>query len=150
MTAADKILNYLISIYPQSATNSDIGHATGIKPHQQVFQVTRTLAEDGKINRYRSGREWNFVALSKTPQIALFSLPVNLPLSTQSTSMTPRKFENFARQTFSQYFNTPLAPGKAAEVDKEWDMISADGNIIGDAKFYKLVGGKRKPPAKMI
>ena len=148
MIAAEKILSYLISIYPQSATNSDIGHATGIQPHQQVFQVTRKLAESGNIKRYRSGREWNFVALSQTPQIALFPLRVNMPLSTQPSAMTPRRFENFARRTFSKHFNTPLVPGKAAEVDKEWDMLSADGNIIGDAKFYTLVGGKRKPPAK--
>jgi hypothetical protein len=33
-------------------------------------------------------------------------------------------------------------------VPKEWDMVSPDGDIVGDAKYFTLVQGQRLPPAK--
>jgi hypothetical protein len=33
-------------------------------------------------------------------------------------------------------------------VPKEWDMVSPDGHIVGDAKYFTLVHGQRLPPAK--
>ncbi|MFN2242037.1 MAG: hypothetical protein ACK2U2_07105, partial [Anaerolineae bacterium] len=29
-----------------------------------------------------------------------------------------------------------------------WDMVSPDGDIVGDAKYFTLVHGQRLPPAK--
>jgi hypothetical protein len=33
-------------------------------------------------------------------------------------------------------------------VPKEFDMVSPDGDIVGDAKYFTLVRGQRLPPAK--
>ena len=33
-------------------------------------------------------------------------------------------------------------------IRKEFDYISEDGTIVGDAKYYTMVGGERIPPAK--
>lgn len=48
----------------------------------------------------------------------------------------------------SAYFGVPLAPRQVSGVPKEFDLISPDGNIIGDAKYFTLVQGQRLPPAK--
>ena len=40
------------------------------------------------------------------------------------------------------------APCVNDNVAKVWDMVSADGNIVGDAKYYTLVRGSALPPAK--
>jgi hypothetical protein len=33
-------------------------------------------------------------------------------------------------------------------VPKEFDLVSADRSIVGDAKYFTMVGGERLPPAK--
>jgi hypothetical protein len=33
-------------------------------------------------------------------------------------------------------------------IRKRFDFVSTDGQIVGDAKYYTLVGGERLPPAK--
>jgi len=48
----------------------------------------------------------------------------------------------------SKHFGEPLATGEAAGVPKRFDLVSADGQIVGDAKYFTLVGGERLPPAK--
>jgi hypothetical protein len=42
----------------------------------------------------------------------------------------------------------PLTTGEIPGVPKQFDMISPDNQIVGDAKYYTLVRGKRLPPAK--
>jgi hypothetical protein len=34
------------------------------------------------------------------------------------------------------------------DVPKEWDMVSPDGDVVGDAKYFALVQRQRLPPAK--
>jgi hypothetical protein len=48
----------------------------------------------------------------------------------------------------SRHFDAPLKPGQMPGVHKEWDMVSPDGDIVGDAKYFTLVHGQRLPPAK--
>jgi len=52
------ILNHLRKISPIKESNSDIVVATGIKPHQQVFQITSSLYESNKIQGIKTGKEW--------------------------------------------------------------------------------------------
>ena len=40
-TNKERVLDYLWSISPEYATNSQIRDATGIKPHQQVYLLTQ-------------------------------------------------------------------------------------------------------------
>lgn len=145
MSNIDIVLRYLQSIYPEKATNSDIGHGTGIQPHQQVFQITRKLRENVKITGYQIGREWYFQALTKGQQSQTNPQISQQP---QETKMTPRSFEGFAREKCSDLFGSQLSPGCVGNVVKEWDMVSADGSIVGDAKYYTLVHGRDRQPAK--
>jgi hypothetical protein len=48
----------------------------------------------------------------------------------------------------SRHFGTALEPRSVPGVRKTFDFVSADGRVIGDAKFYTLVAGSRLPPAK--
>jgi|YelNatPaOPRAMG01_1025707.scaffolds.fasta_scaffold49725_2 hypothetical protein len=78
------------------------------------------------------------------------------PPSPESQTMTKEllkekadaKFEDVARKVMSTHFGVPLVKGKAQGIPKEFDMISADGKIVGDAKYFTMVRGVSIPPAK--
>ncbi len=59
-----------------------------------------------------------------------------------------RAFESAARQALSEYFGKPLTSGSIGQVPKIFDFVSDDRTLVGDAKFYTLVGGVSSPPAK--
>jgi hypothetical protein len=48
-TNRERILDYLWSIAPDWATNSQIREATGIGSHQQVYLFTQELMHSGRI-----------------------------------------------------------------------------------------------------
>jgi len=62
--------------------------------------------------------------------------------------MTAIEFERLAREEFAKKFGVPLYKIKRAGFPKEFDLVSEDGTIVGDAKFYSMVAGLRNPPAK--
>lgn len=64
MTNKELILKHLQFIFPSEASNSDLVKATGVCPHQQVFQITEELRLKGQISGRRIGREWFFKAKS--------------------------------------------------------------------------------------
>ena len=66
----------------------------------------------------------------------------------RDTSVSPYEFEEIARVTMSDYFDTALFQDKVGHVNKRFDLVSADQTIVGDAKFYTMVNGKSIPPAK--
>ena len=47
----------------------------------------------------------------------------------------------------SMHFSVPLS-GEVPGVPKEFNLVSPDGDIAGDAKYFTLVHGERLPPAK--
>src|SRR6266851_10376791 len=59
-----------------------------------------------------------------------------------------REFEDFARSAMSRHYGTALQPGRIPGIPKKFDLVSNDGRIVGDAKFYALVRGEQLPPAK--
>lgn len=63
MPHREDVLDFLSKIAPRGATNAEIVSHTRIKPHQQIFQITRELTNDGSIRRRRIGREWVFSAI---------------------------------------------------------------------------------------
>lgn len=65
-----------------------------------------------------------------------------------STVNGAREFEAQARRKMSEFFGAELKPGTCPNVPKRFDMISPDGKIVGDAKYYTLVRGTQIPPAK--
>jgi len=58
------------------------------------------------------------------------------------------QFEQSVREFLSQKWKIPLKKGTLPGVPKEFDMISLDGKIVGDAKYYTMVRGVALPPAK--
>ncbi len=62
--------------------------------------------------------------------------------------MTPREFESVARKLMSSHFGAELRARKFPDHPKAFDLVSADGQIVGDAKFFSMVRGSRIPPAK--
>jgi hypothetical protein len=143
-------LDYLWSISPDWATNSQIRDATGIKPHQQVYMLTRELMGAGLIRGEQRGREWIFWA-DESPVVQLASpgqAPMQEVLTQAEKRLSPRAFEDLARSVMSAHFGVSLVSGQVPGVPKEFDMVSPDGSIVGDAKYFTLVRGQRLPPAK--
>lgn len=58
------------------------------------------------------------------------------------------KFEDIARKFMSNYFGVPLSQRKILNIPKLFDMVSNDGRIVGDVKYFTMVRGKCIPPAK--
>ncbi len=145
-TNVERVLDYLWSAGPQGATNAQIRDATGIEPHQQVYMITQELKRKSKISSRRDGHEWLFFINESTE--GLLQSPGQAAPSTPLSRLTAAQFENLARQVFSQRFGSPLHPGQVAGVPKLFDLVSPNGEFVGDAKYYTLVGGQHLPPAK--
>ena len=60
MTNTERVIEYLTLIAPKAASNADIRSATGVKPHQQIFQITDRLMREHKIRGRQFGKEWQF------------------------------------------------------------------------------------------
>lgn len=69
--------------------------------------------------------------------------------TTVSEDISPLAFEERARLVLSAYYSVELAPGTVPGIPKRFDMVSSDRQVVGDAKSYALVGGTRRPPAKL-
>jgi len=149
-TNKERILDYLWSIAPDWATNSQIQKATGIRSHQQVYLLTLELMRTGLIRGEQRGREWVFGAdESLAVQLASPGRASYSELSSPARkALSPQAFEDLVRAVMSRHFGVPLAPGQVSGVPKEWDMVSPNGDIVGDAKYFTLVQGQRLPPAK--
>jgi len=149
-THRERILDYLWSISPDWATNSQIREATGISSHQQVYLLTQELMHSRLIRGEQRGREWIFWA-DESPVVQLASpgqVPMREVLTQAEKQLSPRAFEDLARSVMSAHFGVPLVSGQVPGVPKEFDMVSPDSIIVGDAKYFTLVRGQRLPPAK--
>ena len=60
----------------------------------------------------------------------------------------PKTFEDCARKVMSRYFGVELMRRKKKGWPKCFDLVSPDYKIVGDAKYFSMVRGKRLPPAK--
>jgi len=148
-TNKERILDYLWSISPDCATNGQIREKTSISSHQQVYMLTRELMGTRLIRGEQRGREWVFWAdeslatqLASPGQVRMREV-----LAQAGAQLSPRAFEDLARSAMSDYFGVPLKPGQVSGVPKEFDLVSPDGSIVGDAKYFTLVRGQRLPPA---
>lgn len=64
--------------------------------------------------------------------------------------MNWREFEDLARGKMSAHFGVDLAERSLPGVPKRFDMASADGQFVGDAKYLTLVKRTNLPPAKFM
>ena len=149
MTQVQKILNYLWSIAPQGATNAQIAQGTGITPHQAVYMATQALLYQGRVHSERQGRQWVFYAV-EGPAVDLGHSPsaATSPAGYYHEALTAARFEELARDQLGQHYAASLSPGSVRGVPKRFDFVSPDQRIVGDAKYYTLVGGVGLPPAK--
>lgn len=102
------------------------------------------------IRGEQRGRGWIFWA-DESPAVQLSSPGRVSPHERAALAeemLSPGAFEDLARAAMSRHYGVPLAPGRVPGVPKEWDMVSPDGDVVGDAKYFTLVGGQRLPPAK--
>ena len=53
----------------------------------------------------------------------------------------PKKFEIAARKKMSDFFCVKLTEKQVSNVPKKFDMVSPDGNIVGEAKYYRKTKG---------
>lgn len=149
-TNKERILDYLWSVSPEGATNSQIQKGTGITSHQQVYLLTRDLMYARLIRGEQRGREWVFWAVeSVNVQFASPGRAAPREMYTRAErEITPQIFEDLAREVMSTHFGVPLTPGEVPGVPKRFDLVSPDKDIVGDAKYFTLVRGQRLPPAK--
>lgn len=149
MTQIERVLGYLWSIGPKGATNAEIALGTGITPHQAVYMATQNLLHQGRVRSEREGRTWVFYA-QEGPAVDLGHSPVaaTSPVSYARAALSAARFEEMARAKLGQLFESPLPSGSLPGVPKRFDFVSPDRGIVGDAKFYTLVGGTGLPPAK--
>lgn len=144
MSNRDVVLDFLRSISPRDATNAEIVARTGVRPHQQVFQITKDLYQHGVVRGSQGGGEWRFWAADDAAK----RRSVQPAPSTEAVANAARVFEKRAQRLMSELYGVPLAPGKVPGVPKAFDLVSADKTIVGDAKFYTMVNGVGLPPAK--
>ncbi|GAB4543585.1 MAG: hypothetical protein Kow0063_36880 [Anaerolineae bacterium] len=149
-TNKERILDYLWSIAPERATNSQIRESTNVSSHQQVYLLTQGLMYKGYIRGEQRGHEWVFWADESLAAQFTSPGPASpraLPIQA-GPGLTPGGFEKLAQQRMSEHFGVSLTPGTVPGVPKQFDLVSPDKEIVGDAKYYTLVRGQRLPPAK--
>lgn len=149
ITNKQKVLDYLWSAGPEGATNSQIRAATGVEPHQQVYMITRELVSRGLVAAEKIQGEWVYRAI-ESPDILLAS-PGRASYtlgSDELAKLTPAQFEELARRVMSAHYRAPLDARILPGVPKKFDLVSRDGCITGDAKYFTLVRGQHLPPAK--
>ena len=93
--------------------------------------------------RYRPLLDWY-----RTDYDRARTLRERLPSPAFTPSATPRAFESDARAILSEHLGVPLSTGYVPGVPKRFDFVSADGSVVGDAKFLTLVGCTAPPPAE--
>ena len=150
MTNRDEVIRFLSTISPRTASNADIVSHTGIKPHQQVFQITKSLMKEGRIKGRRAGREWHFFIGDDPTSSSIMSSERQgkIEASNRTGKMTPLAFEQLCREVMSNKYGTLLRSATVDGVRKQFDLVSADESIVGDAKYYTAVKGTGLPPAK--
>ena len=68
------------------------------------------------------------------------------PACTNATTPAAR-FETVARRILSDRYTVALRPGSLPGVAKVFDFVSPDHRVVGDAKYFSLVGGVVLPAA---
>lgn len=145
----EEIMGFLSKIAPRAASNADIVSHTNIKPHQQVFQITKRLMDEGLISGRRVGREWRFSGGTTSTTVSNKKAPIQSENKRPTEQkLTPSEFEQLCGEVMSKELGAALSAGKIQGVHKQFDLVSDDGQIVGDAKYYTAVRGTGLPPAK--
>lgn len=142
MTHAEKIYNYLWSIAPDGATNAELARQLSIASHQTVYMMTQELLRRRLIRGEQEGRTWRFYAVEPPYAPRLGAMPAGSGASSDG-ALTSQTFETLARRVLGDRYGVNLSPGAVSGVPKRFDLVSPDGDVIGDAKYYARVGPAR-------
>lgn len=146
MNQAQQILDYLWSIAPTGTTNCQIGEALGIHSQQGVYMTTRDLMVRRHIRGEQKGKTWTFYALDDPEVELVAAAPPTRASLFKPGKLSPARFESLARSAMCRAFGvTGLPRGTVGNVPKEFDYVSVDRQIVGDAKYYTRVGGTGLP-----
>ena len=145
MSYKERILDYLWSVAPDGATNGQIARRLGISSQQTVYLTTQELAARRLIRAAKEGATWVFYALDGQAGDAAVHTSSSVA---HAEALTPVTFEALARRVLGNRYSTELLPGMLAGIRKRFDYVSADQQVVGDTKYYTLVGRERLPPAK--
>jgi hypothetical protein len=142
VTYAERILDYVWSVAPEGATNGELARNLGIRSQQTVYMLTQELMRAGRIRGVRSGATWVFHAAEES------GTSLAMGLARANDTLPAARFEALARRVLAAHYAVALSPGSVPGVRKRFEFVSPDKQIIGDAKYYTLVGGVGLPPAK--
>jgi hypothetical protein len=145
MSHRQRTLDYLWSLAPEGATNTAIAGHLGTT-HQTAFMLTRDLMGKGLIRGEQQRRPWIFYAVNDLAEPEEVAHGYAVPNA--RATLSPISFEALARRVLSQHYRVELRPGQVGAVRKTFDLVSRDGQLVGDAKYYTRVGGIKPPPAK--
>ena len=146
MSYKERILDYLWSVAPGGATNGQIARSLGINSQQTVYLTTQELAARRLIRATKEGVTWVFYALdAQADEVAVHTPTSPVP---HGEAVTPVTFEALARRVLGDRYGTELSPGILVGIRKRFDYVSADQQVIGDAKYYTLVERERLLSAK--
>ena len=109
--------------------------------------LMQDLMRRGLVHGEQQGRTWVFYAAEEPADHTVPGAgPVAGALSAPGT-LTPSAFEALARRVLSERYGTDLARGSIPGVRKQFDLVSPDQQIVGDAKYFSRVRGIALPPA---
>ncbi len=156
-----KVYDYIKQISPEWATIADIEVGADVHPHQQVYIKCQELLADkfieGVQGRVRE-REWSFRVPPDQPPVGGDKPPLTFdielprrggqPPPPLKATFTSVDFERLAQKVLSQNFRVALRHRSLPGIPKDFDLVSDDGCFVGDAKYFTMVRGKQRPPAK--
>ncbi len=140
MTQAERVLDYPWSVAPTVQPTRRIG----IRSHQTVYMLTQQLMYHGRTRGSQSGTTWVF-HVAEEPGAMLDTGPARTNATTPAA-----RFETLARRILSDRYAVELRPGflpGVPGVAKVFDFVSPDHRVVGDAKYFSLIGGVGMPAA---
>lgn len=146
MTNIEKVLDYLQRNAPNSFSNADLVNRTGVRPHNQVFQITRRLMEEGRVQGRLFGKDWLFwcdTHETRAKATPLAPAPQEHPQPVEDDGFLP-----MARSALSRFYGTALREPLDENVAQDFPMASEDGSIVCDA-LYLTSDAKILPPSQL-
>lgn len=113
-----------------------------------MFQITQSLMAQRAIRGSQAGGIWRFWVETGQPTQRPEDAAADKAHGASEGLSAARTFEATARRIMSEHYGVPLAPYQLSAVSKTFDLVSQGASIVGDAKFFTMVGGDRLPPAK--
>ena len=107
-----------------------------------MYLLTQELVWQGRLHGTKVASQWVFNAVEE-PESCLGSAQ-----SLRGRRSDAAEFERRARRALSERYAVALAPGTSGAVRRRFDFVSPDGSVVGDSKYFTLVGGVGLPSAK--